>query len=617
MAIPSEYAYIEDINNLYTKNFDNSSDFPDIYAIEIWNSAYGSSQPIANVNNRDYTMVASGSRSFYINGVYNYHNPNSSIYNNGDIKVAPFLPAYAEINVNQSQNGYTITYPEDFRSSNPYPYPTGRADVELGKSNNSGNFYLCDSYSAPTLLTDFNTLASAISYIYSMFSNIVLYVDGDKWIDDRPVTYNWQSVPSISGKNGILSLVTLDSESINDGEPVSGAAVSVFDQAPSNDNNIKNLADTYGGEEESSAVDVTVKYKVTLPPGGSFSALKIVAKKDSAPEDASDGDNIVDISPTKTKKTISDLDENSLYYFKIFGEDTNGNTSESDEKHINTSEEEGVPFDYTGSIQEFTVPETGMYSLETWGAQGQNAGNNRGGYGAYAYAEAFLTEGQKLYIGIGGQNGYNGGGNYTSGSIRNIPIPEYSQSIIMDNSLWNNNWSSGNVAVGSKPKTFTLSYDFLDLLMNATLGTESVLIYERNGVQIFGMRDAENATYGGYYKYSIYVKDNGVIVAGSQNPTAYYSQAWYLASGFDKRDNYYNSNVWDRIQALYLGFGVDDEAQLGYLVGCTKRHEGYYQGAYINYDSFDAVKISNNTSQYGAYCNSAKLYDALKKMAGE
>lgn len=233
-----------------------------------------------------------------------------------------------------------------------------------------------------------------------------------------PPQYTWQSVPSISGKNGILSLVTLDSESINDGEPVSGAAVSVFDQAPSDDNNIKNLADTYGSGEESSAVDVTVKYKVTLPPSGAFDVLKLVAKKGSIPEDAFDGDKIVDISPTKTKKTVTGLDENSTYYFKIFAEDTNNNTSESDEKHITTSTDEGWLFDYTGEIVEWTVPKTGYYSLETWGAQGGEAtdGTNsaRGGYGAYAYGEVLLTQGEKLYINVGGQNGYGGGGNYVA-----------------------------------------------------------------------------------------------------------------------------------------------------------------------------------------------------------
>ena len=174
------------------------------------------------------------------------------------------------------------------------------------------------------------------------------------------------------------------------------------------------MADTYGGGEESSAVDVTVKYKVTLPPGGSFSVLKLVAKKDSMPNDISDGDKIVDLSPSKTKKTVTGLDENSLYYFKIFAEDTSNNTSESDEKHIMTSGDEGWSFDYTGSIQTFTAPKTGIYQLETWGAQGENAtdGTNtaRGGYGAYAVGEVLLQQGDTLYINVGGQNGYGGGG---------------------------------------------------------------------------------------------------------------------------------------------------------------------------------------------------------------
>lgn len=228
------------------------------------------------------------------------------------------------------------------------------------------------------------------------YENIGYYVPDVSmvYIDNVPqVTYNWQSVPSISGKNGILSLVTLDSESINDGEPVSGAAVSVFDQAPSNDNNIKNLADTYGGGEESSAVDVTVKYKLAKAPTGSYNYAKLVAKKGSVPQSPTDGNKIVDISPSKTKKTVSGLDENSTYHFKIFTEDGNGSTAESESKHISTSEIEGNKFAYTGAIQTFVVPESGMYSLETWGAQGQGEGSARGGYGAYAYAEAFLTEG--------------------------------------------------------------------------------------------------------------------------------------------------------------------------------------------------------------------------------
>lgn len=71
-------------------------------------------------------------------------------------------------------------------------------------------------------------------------------------------------------------------------------------------------------------------------------------------------------------------------------------------------------YDYTGSIQEFTAPKTGRYKLEVWGAQGGDAtsGNTtaRGGYGSYSVGEVSLTQGDKLYIDIGGQNGYNGGG---------------------------------------------------------------------------------------------------------------------------------------------------------------------------------------------------------------
>ena len=79
--------------------------------------------------------------------------------------------------------------------------------------------------------------------------------------------------------------------------------------------------------------------------------------------------------------------------------------------------DEGYNFDYTGQIQTFTAPKTGIYSLETWGAQGGDAtdGTNtaRGGYGAYAYGEVLLQQGETIYINVGGQNGYGGGGNYT------------------------------------------------------------------------------------------------------------------------------------------------------------------------------------------------------------
>ena len=68
-------------------------------------------------------------------------------------------------------------------------------------------------------------------------------------------------------------------------------------------------------------------------------------------------------------------------------------------------------FNYTGGEQIFTTPTSGTYKFELWGAQGgANANNFAGAAGAYSSGEINLTKGQKFYIYVGGQNGYNGGG---------------------------------------------------------------------------------------------------------------------------------------------------------------------------------------------------------------
>ena len=61
-------------------------------------------------------------------------------------------------------------------------------------------------------------------------------------------------------------------------------------------------------------------------------------------------------------------------------------------------------FDYTGDVQTWTVDETGEYLLEAWGAQGgmYNQGFE-GGKGAYAANIYNLTQGQTLYIYVGGK----------------------------------------------------------------------------------------------------------------------------------------------------------------------------------------------------------------------
>jgi len=83
-------------------------------------------------------------------------------------------------------------------------------------------------------------------------------------------------------------------------------------------------------------------------------------------------------------------------------------------------------FGYTGTVQTFTVPTTGTYKLEVWGASGGGGGNqftgSHKGLGGYSKGNIALTAGQNIYIYVGGQGigstaplgtggGWNGGGN--------------------------------------------------------------------------------------------------------------------------------------------------------------------------------------------------------------
>ena len=77
-------------------------------------------------------------------------------------------------------------------------------------------------------------------------------------------------------------------------------------------------------------------------------------------------------------------------------------------------------FNYTGEEQTFSVPFTGTYKIELWGAQGgsKNETTAFGGKGAYTSGESFLEFGKKLYVYVGQQQNdtwsstrsWNGGG---------------------------------------------------------------------------------------------------------------------------------------------------------------------------------------------------------------
>ncbi|MFD0589097.1 glycine-rich protein [Paenibacillus sp. GCM10027627] len=72
-------------------------------------------------------------------------------------------------------------------------------------------------------------------------------------------------------------------------------------------------------------------------------------------------------------------------------------------------------FAYTGSMQTFTAPKTGTYTIQAWGAQGGSANGDNGGKGGFSTGTINLTAGEVLEVYVGGTTttgtgGWNGGG---------------------------------------------------------------------------------------------------------------------------------------------------------------------------------------------------------------
>ena len=98
--------------------------------------------------------------------------------------------------------------------------------------------------------------------------------------------------------------------------------------------------------------EVEITYYLPEISDGSYTSVKIAAKKDAIPSSLSNADNVYDITNNfvdpilhRGQYTVSGLDEGSHYYFVIFSEDTNGNKASSEEQDCYT-EPSPVPPEY-------------------------------------------------------------------------------------------------------------------------------------------------------------------------------------------------------------------------------------------------------------------------------
>ena len=140
-------------------------------------------------------------------------------------------------------------------------------------------------------------------------------------------------------------------------------------------------------------------------------------------------DDNIDLTPTATKEGYTfigwNTDKNAKEGLKTL------KIGSSDQTLYAIFVKTTYEFDYTGSEQVFTVPVSGIYKIETWGAQGGTSirdgvlyeDSGYGGYGGYSSGEISLSTNKIIYINVGGRGkdgvtsviqslgGYNGGGN--------------------------------------------------------------------------------------------------------------------------------------------------------------------------------------------------------------
>lgn len=123
--------------------------------------------------------------------------------------------------------------------------------------------------------------------------------------------------------------------------------------------------------------------------------------------DANDGKGAVDLS-------WSQSDQNNKTYLVYQKREDGAWLRVNSANDISSTTIINQAYNFEGQFKQYTVPYTGLYTIDALGAQGKSYGSYTGGYGGSVTGTFWLRKGEVLTYVVGGQDGYNGGGSASS-----------------------------------------------------------------------------------------------------------------------------------------------------------------------------------------------------------
>ena len=228
-------------------------------------------------------------------------------------------------------------------------------------------------------------------------------------------------------------------------------------------------------------------------------------------------------------------------------------------------------FEQKDEIQEFKVPCSGTYKLETWGAQGGDAndhdGENKtiGGYGGYSVGNIDLKVKDMLYIGVGGKGetaynsmvdgGYNGGG----------------KARVAADTAYGDEAGSGGGA------THIALNNNLGLLKNYSADRDKILIVSAGGGGAYYYSAASQLiSNGGHAGGYLGNNPKNVVCVWTNRQYYSYDVSTQVSGG---KNNTCNTNYSDTINTISSGFGIGGNLPSGIGWYCGGG-SGWYGGGY-------------------------------------